>query len=40
MAIEGLYQASSATHRGGGVAVLSGYHVVREIVKDRKRKKF
>ena len=35
--IRGLYQASSATHAGGGVTGLPGHHVVREIVKDRKR---
>ena len=38
--IDGLYQASSATHAGGGVTGLPGHHVVREIVKDgalRKR---
>jgi phytoene dehydrogenase-like protein len=33
--IKGLYQASSATHAGGGVTGLPGHHVVREIVKDR-----
>jgi phytoene dehydrogenase-like protein len=33
--INGLYQASSATHAGGGVTGLPGHHVVREIVKDR-----
>ena len=32
--IDGLYQASSATHAGGGVTGLPGHHVVREIVKD------
>jgi phytoene dehydrogenase-like protein len=36
--IQGLYQASSATHAGGGVTGLPGHHVVREIVKDRKLK--
>ena len=35
--IRGLYQASSATHGGGGVTGLPGHHVVREIVQDRKR---
>ena len=40
MAIKGLYQAPSATHSGSGITALSSYHVVREIVKDRKRKKF
>ncbi len=34
--IAGLYQASSATHAGGGVTGLPGHHAVREIVKDRK----
>jgi phytoene dehydrogenase-like protein len=38
--IRGLYQASSATHAGGGVTGLPGHHVVREIVKDRKRERF
>jgi phytoene dehydrogenase-like protein len=38
--IRGLYQASSATHAGGGVTGLPGHHVVREIVKDRKRDRF
>jgi phytoene dehydrogenase-like protein len=33
--IKGLYQASSATHAGGGVTGLPGHHVVREIRKDR-----
>jgi len=33
--IRGLYQASSATHAGGGVTGLPGHHAVREIVKDR-----
>jgi phytoene dehydrogenase-like protein len=38
--IRGLYQASSATHAGGGVTGLPGHHVVREIVRDRKRARF
>ena len=33
--IKGLYQASSATHGGGGVTGIPGYQVVRQIVKDR-----
>jgi phytoene dehydrogenase-like protein len=33
--IEGLYQASSATHAGGGVTGLPGHHAVREIVRDK-----
>ncbi len=37
--IRGLYQASSATHAGGGVTGLPGHHAVREIMKDRAIKK-
>jgi phytoene dehydrogenase-like protein len=37
--IEGLYQASSATHAGGGVTGLPGHHCVREILKDRATKR-
>ncbi len=37
--ITGLYQASSATHAGGGVTGLPGHHVVREILKDKALKK-
>jgi phytoene dehydrogenase-like protein len=37
--IHGLYQASSATHAGGGVTGLPGHHVVREILKDKARKR-
>jgi phytoene dehydrogenase-like protein len=33
--IKGLYQASSATHAGGGVTGLPGHHCVREILKDK-----
>jgi phytoene dehydrogenase-like protein len=33
--IKGLYQASSATHAGGGVNGLPGHHAVREIRKDK-----
>ena len=33
--IRGLYQASSATHAGGGVTGMPGHHVVREILKDK-----
>ena len=36
--IAGLYQASSATHAGGGVTGLPGHHCVREIMKDRALK--
>jgi len=35
--IAGLYQASSATHGGGGVSGIPGHHAAREILKDRKR---
>ena len=35
--IRGLYQASSATHGGGGVCGIPGHHAVRAILKDRKR---
>jgi phytoene dehydrogenase-like protein len=35
--ILGLYQASSATHAGGGVTGMPGHHCVREILRDRKR---
>jgi phytoene dehydrogenase-like protein len=37
--IRGLYQASSATHAGGGVTGMPGHHAVREIVRDRKRRR-
>jgi phytoene dehydrogenase-like protein len=37
--IRGLYQASSATHAGGGVTGMPGHHCVREIMKDRAFKK-
>ena len=37
--IGGLYQASSATHGGGGVCGIPGHHAVREIMRDRKRAK-
>jgi phytoene dehydrogenase-like protein len=37
--IDGLYQASSATHAGGGVTGLPGHNCVREIVRDRKAAK-
>ena len=35
--IAGLYQASSATHGGGGVCGIPGHHAAREILKDRRR---
>jgi phytoene dehydrogenase-like protein len=37
--IRGLYQASSATHAGGGVTGMPGHHCVREIMKDKALKK-
>jgi phytoene dehydrogenase-like protein len=37
--IEGLYQASSATHAGGGVTGMPGHHVVREILRDKRARK-
>lgn len=36
--IGGLYQASSATHAGGGVTGLPGHHCVREILRDKALK--
>ena len=35
--IAGLYQASSATHGGGGVCGIPGHHAARAILADRKR---
>ena len=35
--IRGLYQASSATHGGGGVCGIPAYNAVRQITKDRRR---
>ena len=37
--IRGLYQASSATHAGGGVTGLPGHHAVRELMKDRRARR-
>ena len=34
--IEGLYQASSATHAGGGVCGVPAYLAVKQVLKDRK----
>ncbi len=34
--IRGLYQASSATHAGGGVCGVPGYLAVKQILRDRK----
>jgi phytoene dehydrogenase-like protein len=35
--IKGLYQASSATHGGGGVCGIPGYQAARALIKDRKK---
>ena len=35
--IAGLYQASSATHGGGGVTGIPGLHATRQIMRDRSR---
>jgi phytoene dehydrogenase-like protein len=35
--IRGLYQASSATHGGGGVTGIPGWKVVRQVLHDRAR---
>jgi len=37
--IRGLYQASSATHAGGGVTGMPGHHVVQAIRKDKALKR-
>ena len=34
--IAGLYQASSATHGGGGVTGIPGLHATRQIMRDRR----
>ncbi|GIF46922.1 phytoene dehydrogenase-like protein [Asanoa ferruginea] len=36
--VKGLYQAGSATHGGGGVTGIPGRNVVRQIMKDRRRR--
>jgi phytoene dehydrogenase-like protein len=38
--IRGLYQASSATHGGGGVTGIPGLNAVRQIVRDRRRGRY
>jgi phytoene dehydrogenase-like protein len=38
--VEGLYQASSATHAGGGVCAIPAHNCVREIRKDRRKARF
>src|SRR5207248_4042144 len=37
--IHGLYQASSATHAGGGVCGIPAYNAVRQIHRDRRRRR-
>jgi phytoene dehydrogenase-like protein len=37
--IRGLYQCSSATHAGGGVCGIPAYNCVREIRRDRRRRR-
>ena len=36
--IAGLYQASSATHGGGGVTGIPGLHATRQIMRDRRHR--
>jgi phytoene dehydrogenase-like protein len=38
--IKGLYQASSATHAGGGVCGIPAYNCVKQIQRDNKRRRF
>jgi phytoene dehydrogenase-like protein len=35
--VAGLYNASSATHAGGGVCGIPGWQAARAALKDRKR---
>ncbi len=37
--IDGLYQASSATHGGGGVTGIPGLHATHQILRDRRRRR-
>ncbi|HYJ71854.1 MAG TPA: hypothetical protein VE265_05180 [Actinomycetota bacterium] len=37
--IAGLYQASSATHGGGGVCGIPGWQAVQAVLADRRRAK-
>lgn len=37
--ITGLYQAGSATHGGGGVTGVPGRNVVRQVLRDRRRRR-
>ena len=36
--IAGLYQASSATHGGGGVTGIPGLHATKQIMRDRSKR--
>jgi phytoene dehydrogenase-like protein len=38
--VAGLYQASSATHAGGGVCAIPAYNCVRQIRRDRKKARY
>ena len=38
--IEGLYQASSATHAGGGVCGIPAYNCVKQIRRDNRKRRF
>ncbi|MGH2819974.1 MAG: phytoene desaturase family protein [Actinomycetota bacterium] len=38
--IRGLYQASSATHAGGGVCGIPGHHAAHAVLRDRRRARF
>jgi phytoene dehydrogenase-like protein len=38
--IKGLYQASSATHAGGGVCGIPAYNCVKQIQRDNKWRRF
>ena len=38
--IDGLYQASSATHAGGGVCGIPAYNCVRQIRRDNRKRRF
>jgi len=35
--VKGLYQASSATHGGGGVCGIPGHHAARAVLADHRR---
>jgi phytoene dehydrogenase-like protein len=38
--IRGLYQASSATHGGGGVTGIPGMNAVRQVLRDRRGRRY